>query len=68
MAIVIRDGPGLPLIYKGSHKSNELDPSTLGTPSTNSSGAGSVIAFNANMVQKDVAVTGVGWAGILLVY
>lgn len=68
MAIVIRDRPGLPLIYKGSHKSNELDPSTLDTASTNSSGVGSVIAFNANMVQKDVVVTGVGWAGILLVY
>jgi hypothetical protein len=68
VAIVIRDGFGLPLIYKGSHKSNELDPSTLGTASTNSSGAGSVIVFNANIVQKDVAVTGVGWAGILLVY
>ena len=62
---MIRDGPGLPLIYKGSHKSNELDPSTLGTPS---SGEGSVIVFNANMTQRDVAVTGVGWAGILLVY
>jgi len=68
VAIVIRDGLGLPLIYKGSHKSNELDPSTLGTPFTKSSGEGSVIVFNANMMQKDVVVTGVGWAGILLVY
>ena len=68
MVIVIRDGPGLPLIYKGSHKSNELDPSTLGTPFTNSAGEGSVIVFNANVVQEDVAVTDVGWAGILLVY
>jgi len=68
VAIVIRDGPGLPLIYKGSYKSNELDPSILGTPFTPSSGEGSVIVFNANMVQKDVAVTGAGWAGILLVY
>jgi hypothetical protein len=38
VAIVIRDGPGLPFIYKGSHKSNGLDPSTLGTPFTNSAG------------------------------
>ena len=68
MAIVIRDGPGLPLIYKGSHKSNELDLSTLGASSTNSSEGGSVMVFNANILQKDVAVTGVGWAGILLVY
>jgi hypothetical protein len=65
---VIRDGPGLPLIYKGSHKSNELDLSTSSTLSTNSSGEGSVIVFNSNIVQKDVVVKGIGWAGILLVY
>jgi hypothetical protein len=60
VAIVIRDRPRLPLIYKGSHKSDELDLSTLGTPSTNSLGKGSVIVFNVNMLQKDVIVTGVG--------
>jgi hypothetical protein len=68
VAIVIRDGPGLPLIYKGSYKSNELDLSTLSTLSTNSLSEGSVIVFNSNIVQKDVVVKGIGWAGILLVY
>lgn len=67
VAIVIRDGPGFPLIYKGSHKSGELDPSMLGTPMQRP-GEGSVMVFNAHIVQKDVVVTGVGWAGILLLY
>jgi hypothetical protein len=68
VAIVIRDGPGLPLFYTGSHKSNVLNPSMLGTPFRIPKGEGSVIVFNANIVQEDVAVSGVGWAGILLVY
>jgi hypothetical protein len=59
VAIVIRDRPRLPLIYKGSYKSNELDLSTLDMLSTNSLGKGSVIAFNVNIMQKDVIVIGV---------
>jgi hypothetical protein len=50
VAIVIRDRFGLPLIYKDSYKLNELDLSILGIASTNSLGAGSIIAFNVNIV------------------
>lgn len=39
----------------------------LGTPMQRP-GEGSVMVFNAHIVQKDVVVTGVGWAGILLLY
>jgi hypothetical protein len=68
VAIVIRNGPGLPLICKGSHKSNESDLSALDPPSTTSSGEVSVIVFDANIVREDPAVKGVGGAGILLLY
>jgi len=65
VAIVIRDGPGLPHFCKGSHKSNELD---LSTPSRISAGQGSVIVFDATIGREDPLVKGVGWAGILLLY
>lgn len=68
VAIVIRDGPGLPLICKGSHKSNEPNLSALDPPSTISSADGSVIVFEVNIVLEDPAVNGVGGAGILLLY
>jgi hypothetical protein len=80
VAIVIREGPGLPLICKGSHKSNELDTSKLDPPSTSplgagsvvfdasSSGAGSVVVFDASIGREDPVVKGVGGAGILLLY
>jgi hypothetical protein len=68
VAIVIREGSGLPLMCKGSHKSKELDLTALDPPSTTSSSEGSVIVFNANIVQKDPAVQGVGGAAILLLY
>jgi hypothetical protein len=68
VAIVIRDGPGLALICKGSHKSNELDLSVFDPPSTISSGEGSVVVFDANIVREDPPVKVAGWVGILLLY
>ena len=68
MAIVIRDGPGLALICKGSHKSNELDLSAFDPPSTISSGEGSVVVFDASIVREDPPVKVAGWVGILLLY
>jgi hypothetical protein len=50
VTIVIKDRPRLPLIYKGSYKLNELDLSILETASTNSLSAGSIIAFNINII------------------
>ena len=68
MAIVIRDGPGLPLICKGSHKSNEFDIRALDTLSTSSSSEGSVVIFDASIGRQDTPVKGVGGAGIFLLY
>lgn len=68
VAIVIRDGPGFPLICKGSHKSNELAVSALGTPSMSFSGEGSVVVFDASIGREDPPVKGVGGAGIFLLY
>ncbi|CZR56629.1 uncharacterized protein PAC_06518 [Phialocephala subalpina] len=68
VVIVIRDGPGLPLICKGSHKSDELDLSTFDPPSTISSGEGSVVVFDSGIVRKDTLVQVASWVGILLVY
>lgn len=80
MAIVIKKGPGLPLICKGSHKSNELGISNLDPPSTTSSNAGSVffdasssdagsvVVFDAGIEREDPAVKGVGGLGIFLLY
>jgi len=79
VTIVIREGPGFPLICKGSHKLNELDMSKLDLPSASgagplvvfdasSSGAGSVVVFDASIGREDPVVKGVGGAGILLLY
>ena len=79
VAIVIREGPGLPLIWKGSHKSNELDMSKLDPPPTSSLGSsvvfdasslgtGSVVVFDASIGREDPAVKSVGGVGILLLY
>jgi hypothetical protein len=68
VAIVIREGPGFPRFCPGSHKSNERDLSAWGQPSMRPSSEGSVTVFDANIVQEDPAVQGVGGAGIFLVY
>jgi hypothetical protein len=65
--ILIRDGPGLPLICKGSHLSSELDTSAL-DPSSTSSGEGSVVVFDASIGREDPPVKGVGGASIFLLY
>jgi len=66
VAIVIRDGPGLASVCKGSHKSNELNLSVFDPPSTISSGEGSVVVFDASIVRQDPPVEVAGWVGILL--
>jgi hypothetical protein len=80
VAIVIREGPGLPLICKSSYKSNELNLSKLDPPSTSplgagsmvfdvsSLGAGSIVVFNVSIEREDPVVKGVGGARILLLY
>ncbi len=68
MAIMIRDGPGLPLICTGSHKSNELDMSAFNPPSSCFSGEGSVVVFDATIGREDPQVKGTGGAGIFLLY
>ena len=68
MVIVIRDGPGLPLICKGSHKSNERDLSICDPPSTIPPGEGSVVVFDSNIVRQDPPVIVASWIGILLLY
>jgi hypothetical protein len=68
VAIMIRDGPGLPLICKGSHKSDELNMSTLGPIFPSSSGEGSVVVFDASIGREDPPVKGVGGAGSFLQY
>jgi hypothetical protein len=81
IAIVIKKGPGLPLIYKGSYKSDELgisnldllftsflDADSLVTFNISSLDIGSIIVFNAGIEQKDPAVKGVNRLGIFLLY
>ena len=68
MAVVIREGPGFPLIRPGSHKSNQDDLSALRPPFTRPLGEGLVMVFDANIVREDPVVEGVGGAGILLLY
>ena len=53
MEIVIRDRPGFTLICKGSYKSNELDLSVFNLLFIISSGEGSIVVFNANIVRED---------------
>ena len=68
MAIVIKDGPGLALIYKGSYKSNELDLSVFDPPSTISSSKGSIIVFDASIMRENLPMKVAGWVRILLLY
>jgi hypothetical protein len=69
VAIVIREGPGFPLICKGSHKSS-TSSSDAGSVffDASSSGAGSVVVFDASIEREDPVVKGGGGAGILLLY
>ena len=68
MVIVIREGPGFPLIRPGSHKSNQDALSALRPPFTRPLGEGLVMIFDANIAREDPTVEGVGGAAILLLY
>jgi len=60
VVIIIRNRPRLSFIYKDSYKLNKLDLSILGIPFIPFLDKGSVIVFNVNIVQKDIAVIGTG--------
>ncbi len=69
MAIMIREGPGFPLICKGSYKSS-TSSSNAGSVffDASSSGVGSIVVFDVSIEQQDPVVKGVGRAGIFLLY
>ena len=50
MAIIIKNRPRLPFIYKGSYKSNELNLNILSTPFINSLSEGFIVVFNINII------------------
>lgn len=80
MAIIIKKGPGLPLICKGSYKSNELGMSNLDPPfisspnagsvffNASSSDIGSIVVFNTGIEREDPAIKGISGLGIFLLY
>jgi hypothetical protein len=68
MAIVVREGPGLPLIRKGSHMSTVRDFSQLELLPTSTFSEKSVIVFYANIVREDPKVGLAGAAAIVLLY
>jgi hypothetical protein len=69
VAIVIREGPGFPLICKGSYKSS-ISSSDVGSVffDVSSLGAGSIVVFDISIEREDPVVKGVSGAGILLLY
>lgn len=68
VAIVVREGPGLPLIRKGSHVSTVRDFSRLELLPASTFSENSVIVFHANIVREDPKVGPTGAAAIVLLY
>jgi hypothetical protein len=66
--VIVRTGPGLPLIRKGSHTSGVDDFSQLEVFPESTLPEGCVVAFDANIVREDPVVESVGAAAILLLY
>jgi hypothetical protein len=69
VAIVIREGPGFPLIYKGSHKLfiSSFDAGSIFF-NISSSGIDSIVVFDISIEREDPVIKGIGGAGIFLLY
>lgn len=70
MVIIIRSGPGFPLVSKQSHITGGESAATS-SPSPAEKfpqREGAVVVFDASMAIQDPEVTGVGGSGILLLY
>lgn len=67
MVVIIRSGPGFPLLCKGSHLAEGL--ASMSSPAEEiPQHEGSVVVFNMSMAIQDPRVQGEGGAGIILLY
>ena len=68
MVIIIRSGPGFPLVRKGSHITDEGSADIASLMEEIPQQEGSVVIFDMSMAIQDPKVPGDGGAGILLLY
>jgi hypothetical protein len=68
VVIIIRSGPGFPLVCKGSHITDEGSAGISSLAEEIPQQEGSVVVFDMSMAIQDPKVQSNGGAGILLLY